>query len=114
MGTPDGRNPLPIVQAVWIQDEGQEAVRFVPADPGKALRMFDEHTQVVLKRALPSLRLEPGDVGIVVYAYGKGAAYEVEFLSLDGNTIGVSTMEAADLRRPSGRAVLHERQLMAA
>ena len=42
-----------------------------------------------------------------------GAAYEVEFLSLDGNTIGVSTVEAADLRQASGRAVLHERELLA-
>jgi len=76
--------------------------------------MFDEHTQVVIKRPLPSLGLEPGNVGIVVHTYGKGAAYEVEFLSLDGNTIGVSTVEAADLRQASGRAVLHERELLAA
>ncbi|MBP7179424.1 MAG: DUF4926 domain-containing protein [Moraxellaceae bacterium] len=76
--------------------------------------MFDEHTQVVLKRPLPNLGLEPGDVGVVVHTYGKGAAYEVEFLSLDGNTIGVSTVAAADLRQASGRAVLHERELLAA
>lgn len=76
--------------------------------------MFDENSQVVLKSALPSLGLEPGDVGIVVHTYGKGAAYEVEFLSLDGNTIGVSTVEATDLRQASGRAVMHERLLLAA
>jgi len=76
--------------------------------------MLDEHTQVVLKRPLPSLGLEPGDVGIVVHAYGNGEAYEVEFLSLDGNTIGVSTVEAAGLRQASGRAVLHERERLAA
>lgn len=68
--------------------------------------MFDEHAQVVLKRGLPSLGLKPGDVGIVVHTYGKGAAYDVEFLSLDGNTIGVSTVEAADLQKASGRTVL--------
>jgi len=33
LGTPDGRDPWPIVQAVWIQDEGQEGVRFVTAYP---------------------------------------------------------------------------------
>ena len=76
--------------------------------------MFDEHTQVVLKRPLPSLSLEPGDVGVVVHTYRNGAAYEVEFQSLDGNTIGVATVEAADLRQASGRAVLHERELLAA
>lgn len=66
--------------------------------------MFDEHTQVVLKCPLPSIGLEPGDVGVVVHAYEKGAAYEVEFLSLDGHTIGVATVEAIDLRQASGRA----------
>jgi hypothetical protein len=76
--------------------------------------VFDEHTQVVLKRPLPNLGLEPGDVGVVVHIYGNGVAYEVEFLSLDGNTIGVTTVEAADLRQASGRAVLHERELLAA
>ena len=76
--------------------------------------MFDEHTQVVLKSPLPTLGLEPGDVGVVVHTYGEGAAYEVEFLSLDGNTVGVATVEAADLRRASGRAVLRERELLGA
>ena len=33
MGTPDGRNPLPIVRAVWIQDQGQNDVRLVTAYP---------------------------------------------------------------------------------
>jgi len=75
--------------------------------------MFDENAQVVLERSLPSLGLEPGDVGVVVHIYANGAAYEVEFLSLDGNTIGVATVEAADLRQASGRAVLHERELLA-
>lgn len=75
--------------------------------------MFDENAQVVLKRCLPNLGLEPGDVGVVVHIYANGAAYEVEFLSLDGNTIGVATIEAADLRQASGRAVLHERELLA-
>jgi len=33
LGTPDGRNPLPIVRAVWIQDGGQDGVRLVTAYP---------------------------------------------------------------------------------
>lgn len=63
--------------------------------------MFDEHAQVVLTRPLPSLGLEPGVVGVIVHIYGEGAAYEVEFLRLDGSTIGVSTVEADDLRQAS-------------
>ena len=61
--------------------------------------MLNEHTQVVLKRPMPSLGLEPGDVGVVVHVHGQGESYEVEFLSLDGNTIGVETVEASDLRQ---------------
>ena len=33
LSTPDGRNPRPIVRAVWIQDQGQDGVRFVTAYP---------------------------------------------------------------------------------
>ena len=61
--------------------------------------MFDEHTQVVLLSPLPSLGLDSGNAGVVVHIYGKGAAYEVEFVSSDGNTIGVATVEAANLRQ---------------
>ena len=46
--------------------------------------------------------------------HGQGEAYEVEFLSLDGNTIGVETLEAVDLRQASGKAVPHERERLTA
>lgn len=39
--------------------------------------MLKKHSQVVLKKPLPNLRLEPGDVGVVVRIYAQGAAYEV-------------------------------------
>ena len=76
--------------------------------------MLNEHTQIVLKRALPNLGLEPDDVGVVVHVHGQGKAYEVEFLTLDGNTIGVETVEACDLRQASGKAVPHERKRLTA
>lgn len=59
--------------------------------------MFEEDTRVVLTRTLSSLGLEPGDVGVVVHIYANGAAYEVEFLSSDGSTIGVSTVDFESL-----------------
>lgn len=71
--------------------------------------MFQEHTQVVLMSPLPALGLEPGDVGVVVHVHGQGAAYEVEFMSLDGRTIGVETLAARQLRPVSASAVPHER-----
>ena len=36
LATPDGRNPQPIVKAVWIQDQGQDGVRFVTAYPQRS------------------------------------------------------------------------------
>jgi len=76
--------------------------------------MFQEHTQVVLVSPLPALGLEPGDVGVVVHVHGQGVAYEVEFMSLDGRTIGVETLEARQLRPVSASAVPHERVRAAA
>jgi len=71
--------------------------------------MYREHDHAVLTCRLPALGLEPGDVGVVVHVHEGGAACEVEFLSLDGRTIGVETLTARQLRPVSARAVLHER-----
>ena len=67
--------------------------------------MFQEHAQVVLACPRPALGLEPGDVGVVVGVHANGAAYEVEFMSLDGHTIGVETLFADQLRAVSRSAV---------
>jgi len=76
--------------------------------------MLKEHAQVVLKKPLPNLGLEPGDVGVIVHVYSQGGAYEVEFLTLDGHTVGLETVDAADLRPAIGNAVVHERERLAA
>ena len=76
--------------------------------------MLKEHTQVVLRKPLPNLGLEPGDVGVVVNVYENGTAYEVEFLTMDGHTIGLETVEAVDLRPAIGNAIFHERERLAA
>lgn len=59
--------------------------------------MLKKHYEVALKRALPSLNLEPGAVGIVVHVHKDLEAYEVEFLSQNGQTIGVEALEAREL-----------------
>lgn len=76
--------------------------------------MFQNHAQVVLASPLPALGLEPGDVGVIVHIHADGAAYEVEFMSLDGRTIGVQTLQAGQLRAVSASAVPHERLRAAA
>lgn len=71
--------------------------------------MHQEHDQVVLVCPLAALGLEPGDVGSVTHVHAHGAAYVVEFLSLDGRTLGVQTLQASQLRPVSAGAVAYER-----
>jgi hypothetical protein len=73
--------------------------------------MIKEHDRVVLTVALPSERLEAGDVGTVVHVYRDGQAYDVEFITLDGKTAAVVTLEASQVRAVSSRDITHTREL---
>ena len=73
-----------------------------------------EHERVVLTAPVPSEGLEAGDVGTVVHVYRDGEAYEVEFLTLDGRTAAVVTLEATQVRAVSHREITHARELAAA
>jgi hypothetical protein len=75
------------------------------------LMKINEHDCVVLTADLPGESLETGDVGTVVHIHKGGAAYEVEFTTLDGCTLTVATVESKNLRPVSGRDVAHVREL---
>ncbi len=60
--------------------------------------MIQEHDLVALKVPLPEHELEPEDVGTVVFIYGEGLAYEVEFCTATGDTIAVVGLEADQVR----------------
>jgi hypothetical protein len=60
--------------------------------------VIKEHDRVVLTKSLPSESLEEGDVGTVVHVYKDGEAYEVEFVTLDGHTAAMATLESSELR----------------
>jgi hypothetical protein len=70
-----------------------------------------EHERVVLKSPVPGDGLEAGDVGTVVHVYRNGKAYEVEFVTLDGRTAAVVTLEAAQVRAVGRREITHAREL---
>lgn len=72
--------------------------------------MIKEHEQVVLTVDIPEYDLKAGDVGIVVHIYSDGQAYELEFFTLDGNTLDVVTVETSQVRPISQRDVLHVRE----
>ncbi len=71
--------------------------------------MIKEHDRVVLTAAVPGEGLTTGDVGTVVHVYGDGRAYEVEFITLDGQTAAVVTLEASQVRSVAPREITHAR-----
>ena len=75
--------------------------------------MINEHERVVLKTRVPAEGLEAGDVGTVVHAYRDGRAYEVEFVTLEGKTAAVVTLEASEVRPVGDREIPHARELTA-
>ncbi len=52
-----------------------------------------EHSLVVLNSEIPEHRLHAGDVGVIVFVYESGIAYEVEFVAGDGSTLALLTLE---------------------
>ncbi|HEV3063744.1 MAG TPA: DUF4926 domain-containing protein, partial [Chthoniobacterales bacterium] len=63
--------------------------------------MIREHDRVVLTIALSDHGLELGDVGVVVHIYPRQEAYEVEFVTLAGQTAAIVT--ASVKIRPIGK-----------
>lgn len=76
--------------------------------------MIKEHERVVLTTALPGEGLEAGDVGTVVHVYKDGEAYEVEFVTLDGHTAAVATLEVSQVRPVGRHDITHTRELSVA
>ena len=75
--------------------------------------MINEHDCVVLTEDIPDARLEAGDIGTVVHVHVGGAAYEVEFMTLAGQTMAVVTLRPAQVRPIQPRDVAHVRELAA-
>ncbi len=76
--------------------------------------MFSELDTVVLAHDLKEHKLSRGDVGTVVHCYAGGKTYEVEFVTGEGKTVAVLTLEQADIRPMQGMEILHVRELAAA
>ena len=53
-----------------------------------------------------------GDVGTVVHIYSNEKAYEVEFVTAEGETIAMLTHEENDIRSKKNKEILHVRSLM--
>ena len=73
--------------------------------------MIKEHDCVVLTQDLPDEGLQAGDIGTVVHLHKGGAGYEVEFMTLAGETIAVATLQPAQVRPIARRDIAHVREL---
>jgi len=75
--------------------------------------VIHEHDCIVLTQDIPDEGLRAGDVGTVVHIHGDAAAYEVEFMTLTGQTVAVATVLPSQLRPVSPRDLTHVRELAA-
>ena len=73
--------------------------------------MIKELDPVVLTESQPEEELEAGDVGWVVMVHGDGAGYEVEFVTLTGDTISVVTVPARAVRAVGEKEIAHARMV---
>ena len=73
--------------------------------------MIKELDPVVLAKALPEYGLQAGDVGWVVMVHSEGLGYEVEFVTLTGETISVVTMGAESVRPAQATEIAHARRV---
>lgn len=71
--------------------------------------MIQELDRVVLTRDLTKKNLKAGDVGTVVLVYKNGEGFEVEFMTLGGETFAVETLMKDDVRPISQREITHAR-----
>lgn len=75
--------------------------------------MIDELEDVILSCDLPKHGLARGDIGTVVLVHKEGKGYEVEFTTLDGETIAIVTLRADQVRPSRKREIAHARNLAA-
>jgi hypothetical protein len=74
--------------------------------------MIGDLDDVVLTCDLPEQGLSAGDIGTVVLVHRGQKGYEVEFTSLDGETIAVVTLLATQVRPSRAGEIAHARELV--
>ena len=76
--------------------------------------MIEELESVVITRDFPEYGLNREILGVVVHCYKDGIGFEVEFVTGKGETVGVITPEAKDVRPMHPNEILHVREMKAA
>jgi len=70
-----------------------------------------ELESVVLTTDLPAYGLRSGDIGTVVLVHDEGAGYEVEFVTLTGETVAVVSLSASQVHPIAPREIAHARSV---
>jgi hypothetical protein len=74
--------------------------------------MINEYDRIVLTIDIPNKGFLKGDIGTVVMIHKNGEGYEVEFFSLDGNTIDVITLLNSEIRPVRAKEIARVRELV--
>ena len=72
--------------------------------------MIRELDAVALAADLPDHGLKTGDVGTVVLVHGE-SGYEVEFMTLGGETLAVASLSSQQIRPIGRREIAHVRSM---
>lgn len=75
--------------------------------------MIQELDTVVLTHDIQEKGLRAGDIGAVVLSHGSGKAFEVEFVTGEGQTIAVLTLQEQEVRPIKAQEILHAREFAA-
>jgi hypothetical protein len=71
--------------------------------------MIQELDRIILTIDLPEYGLEEGDLGTVVLVHEGGKGYEVEFVTLDGETVAIVSLFSEQVRSISSKVIAHAR-----
>ena len=74
--------------------------------------MIKEFDRVILLKNIPEYNLIEGDIGTIVMVHEKGKGFEVEFMTLDGETVIVETLSSKYVRPISPNEIAHVRKLI--
>ncbi len=73
--------------------------------------MIKELDRVVLADRIDEADLEIGDIGTVVFVYKQQKGYEVEFMTLTGETVAVVSVLPSQIRNIRDREIAHVRAI---
>jgi len=110
MTAADSRKPR--IRAIWFVAKGERVPRLGYSLRGtRVWAMIKELDPVVLTESLPEQGLQAGDVGWVVMVHTASAGYEVEFVTLAGETVAVVTVRAQAVRPVGRNEIAHARMV---